>query len=147
MEALSAFRKSSGENIPPVPIEIVAKWLGLTIVSLRSVPMECSAIVSTRDKLIGVNARHHARRQRFSIAHELGHILMKHPPESKCTRQEIIQFNMEADLCASALLMPDEDMMLALKEERRPEMLAHLFDVSEEAMTRKLKSLQTAALL
>ena len=147
VETLSVFQQESNQRIPPVPIDFVAKWLGLTVVPLFSIPMECSAIVSTRDKLIGVNAKHHSRRRRFSIAHELGHILMKHRPESKCTREEIFQFNMEADFCASALLMPDVEVVKVLEEGKTSEVLAHLFDVSEDAMKRKLDYLQKSRLL
>jgi len=147
VEALSAFRSETQQNNLPVPIDLVAKWFGLTVVPLYSIPEECSAIVSTRDKLIGVNAKHHSRRRRFSIAHELGHILMKHPPEAKCTRREIILFNREADFCASALLMPDAEVLKIQKEGKTLEVMARLFDVSEEAMQRKLDYLQKLRLL
>jgi Zn-dependent peptidase ImmA (M78 family) len=72
---------------------------------------------------------------------------MKHRPESKCTRGEIFQFNMEADFCASALLMPDVKVVKVLEEGKTPEVLAHLFDVSEDAMKRKLDYLQKSRLL
>jgi len=146
LEALYAFRSESHQNNLPVPIDLLAKWLGLTVVPLYSIPEECSAIVSTRDRLIGVNAKHHSRRRRFSIAHELGHILMKHPPEARCTRGEIIRFNREADSCASALLMPDAEVLKFQKEGKTFEVMARLFDVSEEAMVRKLDYLQKSRL-
>ena len=139
---LAEFARTNGPLTPPVPVEEIARWLGYQVILLQTVDDECSAIVSTRDRLIGVNARHHHRRQRFSIGHELGHILLEHPPERKCTLREIALFNREADACASAILMPGFLLLPAIRKRSSTNRLARLFDVSEEAMKRRLATVR-----
>jgi hypothetical protein len=124
---------------PPIAIDALASSLGYQVVLLNSVDDACSAIVSTRDKLIGINGKHHRHRQRFSLGHEIAHIILKHPPESRCSRNEIALYNAEADECAAELLMPQALIQELLIRTRKPAALARIFDVSEEAMTVRLK--------
>lgn len=141
-EALAAFETKWGAIKPPVPVEELAESLGFKIVYLTTVPDEFSAIVSTRDKLIGINGLHHRHRQRFSLCHELAHILMNHPPESACTSQQISLYNFEADECAAELLIPTNLLGEYLRHTKGVTKLARLFHVSEEAMTRKLRQFE-----
>ena len=133
-----------GDQSAKVPIDVdhLASLLGYQIVLLQSVDDACSAIVSTKDKLIGINAGHHRHRRRFSVGHEIGHILLKHPPESRCTSREIALFNIEADECAAEILMPRLVLAEYLSRSRNIVALAHLFDVSEEAMRMRFKRIQ-----
>jgi len=59
----------------PVPVEKVAKALGA---QLRFSPLdeELSGMIYIKDgiPIIGINALHHPNRQRFTIAHEIGHL-------------------------------------------------------------------------
>jgi Zn-dependent peptidase ImmA (M78 family) len=63
----------------PVPVDRIAKQLGA---HLRYAPLdeELSGMVFIRDQtpIIGVNSLHHPNRQRFTIAHEIGHLRL-HP--------------------------------------------------------------------
>lgn len=142
-ETLIVFEKLHGTIKPPVPIERLATMLGFQIVPLTLVSDEFSAIVSTRDKLIGINGRHHRHRQRFSIGHELGHIILQHPAEARCTSEEIAIYNMEADECAAELLMPTHLLAHYLREGRSTTELRSIFDVSEEALLRKIRQRQS----
>jgi len=69
--------ESQGVRSPPVPVEKIAKAIG---VQLRFSPLdeELSGMVFIKEgtPIIGVNSLHHPNRQRFTIAHELGHIVM-----------------------------------------------------------------------
>src|ERR1035438_1210999 len=60
---------------PPTPVEKIAKALGAEV---RFAPFdnELSGMVYVKDgvPIIGVNSLHHPNRQRFTIAHELGHL-------------------------------------------------------------------------
>jgi len=60
---------------PPIPVEKIAKELGAEV---RFAPFddELSGMVHIKEgvPIIGVNALHHPNRQRFTIAHELGHL-------------------------------------------------------------------------
>jgi Zn-dependent peptidase ImmA (M78 family) len=141
-KTITAFRQSRKSLAPPIPVEDVASWLGFQVVRLSTMPEEFSALVSTREKIIGINGRHHRHRQRFSISHELAHVLLKHPPESRCTSKEIALYNREADECASELLMPQELLLHWYSRTRNLTELCRIFDVSEEAMSRRMEKLK-----
>ena len=125
----------------PVNIEHIAHWLGYQVIRLFTVQDEFSGLVSVRQKLIGINGRHHRHRQRFSVAHELAHILLKHPPESRCITSQISLFNGEADICAAELLMPSAQVLAHGGRSLDPAALAVVFDVSEVAALWKLKEM------
>ena len=125
----------------PIPVDNLAFTLGYQVVMLQSVDDACSAIVSTREKLIGINAKHHRHRQRFSLGHEIAHILLKHPPESRCTIKEIALYNAEADECAAEILMPAPLVRQWLTRTRDTAALARIFNVSVEAMRVRVERL------
>lgn len=66
-----------GLKNPPVPVEKLAKALGVRI-EYNPFDGELSGMAFLRDgkPIIGVNSKHHPNRQRFTIAHELGHIVL-----------------------------------------------------------------------
>jgi Zn-dependent peptidase ImmA (M78 family) len=137
--ALASYGRGRAPLKPPVRIESVAEWLGFQVILLHTVGEEFSGLVSARQKLIGVNGRHHRHRRRFTIGHELSHILLKHPPESHCTPQEITFYNSEADECAAELLIPSALLSRWMPIARDVKNLAYAFDVSEEAMAVKVR--------
>lgn len=139
LRAITNFQKKGHAVEVPVPVEDIARSLGFRVVLLSTVDDEFSALVSIKDKLIGINARHHPHRQRFSISHEIAHILLKHPPESRCTNHEIDVYNAQADLCASELLIPGDLLAQWMQKTKNPVELARIFNVSVDAMTRKMK--------
>ncbi|HLF19398.1 MAG TPA: ImmA/IrrE family metallo-endopeptidase [Bacteroidota bacterium] len=139
---LADFQKDRGPLQAPMPIEQLVQWLGFQVIPLSTVDDEFSALVSMKDKLIGLNANHHIHRKRFSIGHELGHILLKHPPESRCATYEIRLYNAEADFCASELLIPQAILAEWLGKTKNPVELARIFNVSVEAMMRKVAQAQ-----
>jgi len=61
----------------PIHVDKIAKTLGAV---LRFSPLdeELSGMIFIKDGIpvIGVNALHHPNRQRFTIAHEIGHLVM-----------------------------------------------------------------------
>ncbi len=70
---LESYESHRGALTPPIPVTDLASWLGFQIVYLSLVEDDFSALVSTREKLIGINSRHHRRRQR----HEAGQLLVR----------------------------------------------------------------------
>lgn len=125
----------------PVRVDTIAAWLGYQVVLLYTVGEEFSGLVSTRQRLIGVNGRHHRHRRRFSVAHEIAHVLLKHPPESHCTAREILLCNREADKCAAEILIPNQLLLPLIAVTRKVSTLARTFDVSKEAMNVRLQEL------
>lgn len=152
---------------PPVPVEKIAKGLGVT---LRYEPLEggLSGMLfrdQTGRQVIGVNELHADVRKRFTIAHELGHLrlhsdsfyidgLVRRDQESSLgfEPQEI-----EANSFAAELLMP-RTLLLHELSKRVPQggvaeprtlvrQLAVDFAVSEQAMAFRLVNLGVATSL
>lgn len=139
---VAEFSRPHGQLEPPIPVEALASSLGFQVLRLFSVADEFSGLVSLRHRLIGINGNHHRHRQRFTIAHEISHIALKHPPESHCTGRQIAVFNVEADACASELLIPQSLLARSFSRCSDASFLARIFDVSEEAMALKLRAFQ-----
>jgi Zn-dependent peptidase ImmA (M78 family) len=66
-----------GIKTMPVPVEKIAKALG-AVVRFSPLDEELSGMIYIKDgvPVIGVNSLHHPNRQRFTIAHEIGHLVM-----------------------------------------------------------------------
>lgn len=66
-----------GFKAAPIPVDKIAKALG-AVLRFSPLDQELSGMVYVKDgvPVIGVNALHHPNRQRFTIAHEIGHLLL-----------------------------------------------------------------------
>lgn len=148
-------------HAPPVPVEQVAKSLGMKI-ELADLGEDCSGVLVRNGNraVIGVNWGHHPNRQRFSIAHEIGHFVL-HEGQTYIDKGYRVQFRdlesgsgtkgeeMDANAFAAALLMPAEwvkdafyQQPFELTEDDVLQMLAQKFQVSTQAMSYRLMSLQ-----
>jgi len=146
----------------PVPIEKLASLLNAQIVR-QPFSGEFSGVVhrnSDGSAVIGINSSHRPTRQRFTIAHELGHLLLHadkdlHIDErfpiglrSGISGKAIDDHEIEANQFAAELLMPKEfierdiepfigaDTVLVIQK------LAHKYKVSTEAMSIRLSALR-----
>jgi Zn-dependent peptidase ImmA (M78 family) len=152
-----------GLKSAPTPVEKVAKALSAQI---RFAPLdeELSGMVYIKDgiPIIGVNSLHHPNRQRFTIAHELGHLelhrdmitsavhvdkefpaLMRDAKSAAGTEQ----IEIEANQFASALLMPlpliEEALagkQFDIEDDGPIEQLAKRFRVSKQALQYRIRS-------
>ena len=149
---------------PPVPVEQLASRLG---VQLRYEPFdgELSGMLSQEDGQItvGVNALHPRSRQRFTVAHELGH-LMLHGQHVRVhvdrhfrvlqrrdgrSSQAVDPIEIEANAFAAELLMPagmlKDDLVkldaLDYEDEELVRQLADDYGVSLQAMIFRLTNL------
>ncbi len=147
---------------PAVPIESVAREVG-AIVNKRKVEKNVSGFLFRNapqgKPIIGVNFAHHPNRQRFTIAHELGHLLLhasdavhvddpvKNRDERSSQGTDVQEI--ESNLFAAELLMPAKFLAddlrhfgaLNLLDEQKVEMLADRYQVSTQAMAVRLNSL------
>lgn len=162
-EKARALLDQAGERTAPIDPERVAKWLGIKV---DRIPFEgdLSGILvrNATQVVIGVNKFNAPVRQRFTIAHELGHYALEHRGEmfvdeavlNKRDGRSSIAIDpqeIEANNFAAALLMPKHLVVSELKE-RLPSlgdagrdsliraMAAH-FKVSEQAMGFRLVNL------
>ena len=153
----------------PVDIERIAENQNIQIVE-QSIEDEVAGFLlkgfDSKNALIGINTHHHPNRQRFTIAHELGHYFL-HDYEgvhfdSKTTGLRMYLRNeksatgtdleeREANLFAAELLMPEnllkedladiDEIYLIDDEDSTIKDLAKLYKVSVRALTYRLGNL------
>jgi Zn-dependent peptidase ImmA (M78 family) len=151
----------------PVQVEQIAIDEGILISRVQFDGNESGfAMTSGGTRIIGVNQSNHRRRQRFTIAHELGHLLLHHGDGDSLLVDRSFRVNfrdeisslatstqeIEANSFAAALLMPPD---LVVEEVERDgarmnldqltQLLSNRFDVSREAMGFRLMNLGVAS--
>jgi len=148
----------------PVKVDRIAKREGIKL-RYSALDDELSGMAFYKDDIavIGVNARHHVHRQRFTIAHEIGHFMLhddvlrkgmhvdkvitmlnRDPASSTGT----VNLEIEANQFAAELLMPRDLILKYMEDEgwdygRIPddeavEVMARAFKVSATAMTYRI---------
>ena len=145
---------------PPVPIEAIAHALGVRV---RYSPFEGELagmlVRGDSQTIIGVNSLHHINRQRFTIAHECGHLLFHkgdvHIDRSfrinrrdSVSSQAINSDEIDANRFAAELLMPYRMVMndlleynIDVEDEEEIRKLAQKYQVSVQAMTHRITNL------
>ena len=146
----------------PVNVEEIASSLNI---ELRKAPAEddLSGFLLKRPDgtaVVGVNARHHPNRQRFTIGHEIGHYLL-HQYDEVHVDKFVIKLRdgnsstgeneeeVEANRFAAELLMPRQFIERDLfkyavdgqLDDRKLAQFAKQYEVSVQAMTNRLVSL------
>lgn len=149
----------SGIRAIPIPVEDVAAHFKLQIGKAAS--KDFSGILIRKDgvALIGINDTESPQRQRFTIAHEIGHfflhptkdVLVDYRSNSRGTRRTPKE--KEADIFAASLLMPRQELIKdfmkvaggVLTDEEQTKkvvsLLATRYEVSDEAMNIRLLGL------
>lgn len=93
-------------------------------------------------RFIIVNDTHHPHRQASSVAHELGHALLQHPPAPVLTGDGMRSFDGEieeqAAFFAGVLLLPDEACRMILKRGMSLREASRIFGVSESMVDYRL---------
>jgi len=145
--------EAAGYGRPPVDPRDVATKLGLKVVIDESLVDEISGFLVRECNLIGANAKHVPQRQRFSIAHEIGHYVKRHNTVvDMAFSGEWSNVNpfeeRQANAFAAQLLMPEDwvrrDFMKLESSKAdfvRSQELAWKYDVSEQAMWIRLLEL------
>lgn len=144
----------------PVDVKAIAAQLHITV-ELADFGDEVSGVLVRNDgnAVIGVNWLHHPNRQRFTIAHEIGHHQL-HEGGTFIDKGTTARFRnqvsgsgtdveeQEANLFAAMLLMPEREIIKAAKEcpfdvadEDRLRAFADGFGVSLQAMLIRLREL------
>ena len=148
---------------PPVPVDLIAEKLGARI---RFSPFdgnsELAGMLVRRgeETVIGVNSLHHVNRQRFTIAHECGHLLLHIGKEVHIDRsfrinrrdgvssQAIDPEEIEANRFAAELLMPYDMIMkdllqyeVDIEDEVELKQLSDKYQVSVQALTHRIANL------
>ncbi len=103
LEARSILQKTGNDTVEgPVPLlKIAEDYMGCEV-RLDDMGDVDGLCIPLPDPIIYINSRHCKARQRFSLAHEIGHLALRHQPE-QIGRWEIER---EANIFAGELLLP-----------------------------------------
>lgn len=145
---------------PPVDLRAIADKHGIEYVEMDDFPASVDALIIEEDSKVyaAVNKQQHIHRQRFSLAHELGHhflhkngipvdtVSIDNPPTGEWEEPTKDPGETEADIFANELLVPVSMLREQLKGPKRTlAELSSVFLVSEHvisiAMTRHCNSL------
>lgn len=127
---------------PPVPIDEIAKKMGLDVIEF-DFPETLSGVLRKERGVIGVNKNHPLVRRRFTVAHELGHFLLGHEQDSiDESLDRPLPLEREANTFASYLLIPKGPIEKSV-EKMGPDLrsLSKQYLVSEQALTIRLLGL------
>jgi Zn-dependent peptidase ImmA (M78 family) len=144
-----------------VPVDVIAVSKANRVEVLEGTfPDRLSGVVTKDGARIAiyVNRTHATVRKRYTVAHELGHVLLGHLQGGRAALEDetgqLFLFRsseaagwpreVEANQFAAALLMPRPAVAAAVEEAANPidpGLLAHRFWVSEAAMTIRLQTL------
>lgn len=146
---------------PPVRVELIAKNLG---VEIRREPLEdeiSGALYRDQNRtIIGVNALHSPNRQRFTIAHEIGHFIL-HPEvrihidkgyrihRDSNSSKAVDRKEIEANQFAAEVLLPEpwivrdtKKYVSDMENETEIKQLAQIYKVSTQTLAFRLANLQ-----
>ena len=152
---------------PPIDVEQIADFLGIRVLRSPDASGHSGFLLmgsSSKTPIIGVNSTQSPVRQRFTIAHEIGHFVLHRslplhvdePASFRIERRSHVSTRgddpkeIEANAFAAELLMPrqalsedveDSDALLDLTEDEDLSSLANRYQVSAAAMTFRLANL------
>ena len=148
-------------NLTTVPIDpvLLAQREGIRVNNARFSDDSTAGMIVKRgeDVSILVNCDDPPFRKRFTIAHELGHHFLHLSGDGEYVDQEANMFRrqpgeempltperrreIQANMFAASLLMPEGEVRRYWQERRSIEAMARIFHVSEEAMGYRVDSL------
>ena len=141
-EALELLQ-SYGVQQPPIDVKAIAEGEGAMVVFEQMEDQVSGLLVQKQGTVtIGVNALHQAGRQRFTLAHELGHFKL-HPKDPTVYVDDVLVHfrgeglhapatpaEIEANSFAANLLMPEDFL--------RRDLAGRVIDVSDDVTMRRL---------
>ena len=148
----------------PVNVEAMARKEGLDVVFHDMEDKVSGLLITNAQKsVIVVNVRHHPKRQRFTIAHELGHFMLHRSKPAVFVDNHLVHFRsesettdrreVEANAFAANLLMPakmvEKDFLSGggdLLDEDTLRNVAERFEVSVQALAIRVNQLGLASL-
>lgn len=140
--ARDALRIADSKGLKNIPLDVLglASSIGLQVEFLL-LPDDVSGFLKRKDGgwTIGINSRHHHNRQRFTIAHELGHYFL-HRDQGDFTDRALFRRDLQndhreydANSFASRLLMPEHEFRDLAIRHRDLQVIADHFQVSTAA--------------
>lgn len=150
LEKLVEFAEQKGVESVPVDVEMLAALLNIDVY-FEDLDNETSGYIERRGDrwCIGVNRHHSKKRQRFTIAHELGHYVLHRRRANSFTDHTFLRHSeesnpieWEANRFAANLLMSGGSFRRAIENGmKNVGDLANHFNVSEMAVRVRAKEL------
>jgi Zn-dependent peptidase ImmA (M78 family) len=150
-QKLLKFARNNKVYFFPLDVKYIANKMGIEVKESHDLSDNISGILEKNeyDKwIIGVNANHHPNRQRYTIAHELGHYCLHRYQERFFEDQvffrglESTKTEYQANNFASEILMPEDQFLKFLNNGIKDvEELAKKFGVSTLALRIRAKNL------
>jgi Zn-dependent peptidase ImmA (M78 family) len=133
---------------PPFDVRGIADQIGVVVRDVPSPGWDGAVRSNATSAIVWLNADHPEARRRFTLAHELGHLLLH--PTGEMFRDSESQLaapdrrEVEANKFAAALLMPISvlEPIVVGPRPRTAAQLAALFQVSVEAMGYQIEKLR-----
>ncbi len=146
--AANELLEQAGVSTPPVPVEELVKQCGVLLHRGKLPDAVSGCLIELADgALIAVNTKHVTTRQRFTIAHELGHHLLAHTERFHLNlgdgtpAEYNYRLERAANEFAADLLMPRRLLAQAFQVNPTTSSLAKIFEVSDIAMGYRLVNL------
>lgn len=135
-----------GVLAPPIDLVAMAHAMGIQVTLVHEYSRwdgVAKSVAGVQAQVL-INANQSRNRQRFTLAHEIGHIVLHKPGvryRDRWAEQPDSSAEIEANQFAAQLLMP-ADMIHALTQDKTSvRALAKLFRVSSDAMSYRLTNL------
>jgi len=119
-EAREIWKKHCNKEIPVI-LDVVIKAIAIPV---KAAQLDCEGITRMDENglyFIMYNANTSVTRQRFTVAHEIGHIALEHihlgGDTSKCLQEKVQE--KEANAFAGELLVPASDLKKFMKDKDR----------------------------
>lgn len=125
----------------PVDVRSLAYQLGVTSIDFARLVEDGRLVTDGRDARILLRENTNSRRTQFTIAHELGHLLLTEPGQAAVERRLVTDTDVErfCDQFAAALLLPRD--WVRGRFSRSPEKLESLRQLSRSSSTSMAASL------
>jgi len=127
--------KTCSINEGPVNLATIIRTLGITAEKIHLPDKEnFDAVIESEDKILVFNSSQPYVRRRFSIAHEIGHLILGHKGCQKFDMNSKDPNEVESNIFSAELLMPFEWIKADLKKGLNVNDIAEKYKVSEEAV-------------
>lgn len=142
-----------GEKTYPIKVVALAEAMGLSVYDATFDRDDVAGIIKANEKKIYICKTDNAKRQRFSIAHEIGHYVLHYNSEYEFNENKHISFRdslstlgfsikeIEANYFAANILMPKDEVIKLYNNEFSVMDMANYFAVSQTAMGHRISFL------